>query len=222
MGTDNFSAPASPASSSVTGPASGSVAGPALGYGTGPAPSFVAGSTLDSVTSPASGSVVCPTPDSVTSAAPSDVAGHVVLVVIDSTKGNYFYRKQVMTEDLTSFKLYMKGTIWIRGILFGKTSKAWNYMFGIPDNPQRAELAKDLGHQFIFLAKKMGDGYQQFFDLVKCTWKETGMAKDIMTGIITRLCPHITANKKKGVFCSKILAAIDKYWPGVGFYKRFY
>ena len=72
-------------------------------------------------------------------------------------------------------------------------------------------MAKDIGHQFILLAEKMGDGYQQFSDLVKRTWKETGMAKDIMTGIITRLQPHITANKEKGVFRSKTLAAIDKY-----------
>ena len=48
------------------------------------------------------------------------------------------------------------------------------------------------------------------------------MAKDTMTGIITRLRPHITTNKEKSVFCSKTLAAIDKYWPGMGFYERFY
>ena len=48
------------------------------------------------------------------------------------------------------------------------------------------------------------------------------MAKDTMTGIIMRHWPHITANKEKSVFHNKTLAAIDKYWPGIGFYERFY
>ena len=206
MGTDDFFAPAGPSLGSITGPTPGSVAGPAP----------------DSVTSPAPGSVAGPAPDSVTSPAPGVVAGRVAPVMINPTKGNYFYRKQVTAEDLTSSKLYMKGTIWIGGIPFGETGEAWNYMLGILDDTQKAEVAKDFGHQFILLAEKMGDGYQQFSDLVKRTWKETGMAKDTMTGIITRLRPHITANKEKGVFRSKTLAAIDKYWPGMGFYKRFY
>ena len=68
----------------------------------------------------------------------------------------------------------------------------------------------------------MRNGYQQFSNLVKRTWKETGMAKDTMIGIIMRLYPHITANKEKNVFRSKTLAAVHKYWPGIGFYKRFY
>ena len=68
----------------------------------------------------------------------------------------------------------------------------------------------------------MKDEYKQFFDLVKHIWKETNMAKDTITGIITRLCPHITTNKKKDNFCSKTLAAIEKYWPDIGFYERFH
>ena len=134
MGTDDFSAPTGLAPSSVTGPAP------------------------DSVTSPAPSSVAGPTPDSVTGPGPSVVAGRVAPVVIEPTKGNYFYGKQVMAEDLTSSKLYMKGTIWIGGIPFGETSEAWNYMLGIPDNTRRAKVAKDLGHQFILLVKKMGNG----------------------------------------------------------------
>ena len=39
---------------------------------------------------------------------------------------------------------------------------------------------------------------------------------------MTKFRPHITANKEKNVFCSKTLAAIDKYWPGIGFYKKLY
>ena len=201
MGTDDFSAPAGPAPGSVTGPTPGSIAGPAP----------------DSVTSPAPGSVAGPAPDSITGLAPGVVAGRIAPVVINPTKGNYFYGKQVMAEDLTSSKLYMKGTIWIGGIPFGETGKAWNYMLGIPDDIRRAEVAKNLGHQFIFLAEKMEDKYQQFSDLVKRTWKKTGIAKDTMTDIITRLRSHITANNEKDVFRSKTLAAIDKYWPGIGF-----
>ena len=48
------------------------------------------------------------------------------------------------------------------------------------------------------------------------------MAKDTMTGIMPSLRPHLLANKKKDVFRSKTLAAIDKYWPGMGFYRSFY
>ena len=101
--------------------------------------------------------------------APGVIAGRVASMVIDPTKGNYFYEKQVTAEDLTSSKLYMKKTIWIGGIPFGETGEAWNYMLGIPDDTRRAEVAEDLGHQFILLAEKMGDGYQQFSDLVKRT-----------------------------------------------------
>ena len=118
MGIDDFSASTGPAPGFVTGPASGSVAGPAA----------------DSITSPAPGSVAGPAPDSVTGPALGVVADRVAPVVIDPTKGNYFYGKQVTAEDLTSSKLYMKGTIWIGGIPFSKTDKAWNYMLGIPDN----------------------------------------------------------------------------------------
>ena len=118
MGTGNFSASAGPAFGSVTGPALGSVAGLAP----------------DSVTSPALGSVAGSTSDSVTGPAPGVIAGRVAPVVIDPTKNNYFYGKQVMVEDLTSSKLYMKETIWIGGIRFGETGEAWNYMLGIPDD----------------------------------------------------------------------------------------
>ena len=95
MGTDNFSAPAGPASGSVIGPAPGSVAGPAP----------------DSVTSPAPGFIASPAPDSVTGPAPCIVASCIAPVVINSTKSNYFYGKQITAKDLTSSKLYMKGTI---------------------------------------------------------------------------------------------------------------
>lgn len=46
-------------------------------------------------------------------------------------------------------------------------------MLGIADEKRRAEVAEDLGHQFVLLAEKMGDGYLAFSNLVKSTWKET-------------------------------------------------
>ena len=108
MGTDDWSVTA--------GHALGSITGLALGFVAGPAPDFV--------TNPASGSVTGPALDAVTGPAPGIIAGRIAFVEIDISKGNYFYGKQVTAEDLTSSKLYMKGTIWIRGIPFGETSEA--------------------------------------------------------------------------------------------------
>ena len=130
MGTDDFFAPVSPAPGSITGPAPSSVAGPALEY----------------ITSPTPGSIAGPAPNSVTGPALGVVAGRVAPVVIDPTEDNYFYEKQVTAEDLTSSKLYMKGTIWIGGIPFDETGKAWNYMLGIPDDTQKTKVVEDLGH----------------------------------------------------------------------------
>lgn len=45
---------------------------------------------------------------------------------------------------------------------------------------------------------------------------------DTMTDIISRLRPHVNANKKKGEHRTKTLQAIDKHWGGRGFYERFY
>ena len=140
-----------------------------------------------------SGFVAGPTFDSIPVA--SVIPSHIAYVVIDSTKDNYFYRKQVMTKDLTNFKLYIKNIIQIRGILFGEISKAWNYMLSILDEIQRVDIAKDLSHLFILLAKKMENRYHQFSDLIKHIQKKTGMVKDIITGIITRFCPNVNANK---------------------------
>ena len=42
-------------------------------------------------------------------------------------------------------------------------------MLEIPDETKIAGVAKNLCHQFIFLAEKMEDGYQQFSNLVKRT-----------------------------------------------------
>lgn len=72
-------------------------------------------------------------------------------------------------------------------------------------------MAKNLGYQFIFLAKMMRNRYKQFFNLVKHIWKDVSIAKDTITGIIKRFRSHINVNKEKNVFYNKILVTIDKY-----------
>lgn len=84
------------------------LAGSAPGLVKSLASSFVASLALDSVTGPALGVV----------------ANCVTLIMIESTKSNYFYKKQITIEDLTSFKLYIKKTILIEKILFGETDEA--------------------------------------------------------------------------------------------------
>lgn len=93
--------------------------------------------------------------------APGAVAGRVAPVVMEPNTP-FYYGKAVTAEDFTKTKLYMKGTIWVGGIPFTDTTDAWNYMLGIPDDKRRAEVAEDLGHQFVLLAGKMGDGYLTF------------------------------------------------------------
>ena len=118
--------------------------------------------------------VLYPTPNSIIGLAPGIVASfslsvvvcHVFFVVMDSIKRNYIYGKQVKAADLTSFKVYIKRTIWIRRISFGKIDKTWNYMLDISNKTQKAKVAKNFGHQFIFLVEKMRNRYLQFFDLV--------------------------------------------------------
>ncbi len=145
-----------------------------------------AGPAPDSVVGPAAGSVAGPATGAVTGPALGAVAGRVAPVVMEPNTP-FYYGKAVTAEDFTSSKLYMKETIWIGGIPFTDTTDAWNYMLGIPDNKHRAEVAEDLGHQFVLLAEKMGDSYQTLSNLVKTTWKSTGMARDTMSDLLARL-----------------------------------
>ena len=95
IGINNFSAPTSLTFGSITGPAL---------Y-------FIASPTLNPITSPTLGSIAGLFLDSVINPAPGIDIGRVFLIVIDLINGNYFYGKQVIVEDLTNFKLYMKETI---------------------------------------------------------------------------------------------------------------
>lgn len=101
----------------------------------------------------------------VTASTLADVASCVTPVIINSHT-MFYYRKTVMTEDLTNLKFYIKGIIWIEEIPFSNTIEAENYMFRSSDNKRWAKVIKDLGHQFVFLAKKIEDGYYIFVNLV--------------------------------------------------------
>lgn len=94
----------------------------------------------------------------VTAPAFSAIIGFITLVVINSHI-TFYYRKTVIVEDLTSSKFDMKETIWIGGISFSNTTETWNCMLEIPNNKYQVKRAKDLGHQFMLLAGKIGDGY---------------------------------------------------------------
>lgn len=61
------------------------------------------------VTNPASGSVASFVSNSIL--ASDIIANRIAFVLIDPTKDNYFYKKEIKVKDLTSFKLYMKETI---------------------------------------------------------------------------------------------------------------
>lgn len=153
MGTNDSFVSASLAPGSIAGPALGSVAGSAPGSVGGPALGSVNDSALGSVAGLASGSITGPTPGSVndstpgfiTIPAPGTIAGRVSSVVI-APKTTYFYGKQVITEDYTSLKLYMKRMIWIERIQFSEIIDVWNYMLGILDEIDRTKVVKDLNH----------------------------------------------------------------------------
>lgn len=60
---------------------------------------------------PTFNSITGPAPGIVTSFSLKIVLRRVFFVIIDPTKSNYFYGKQVKAVDLTSFKVYIKRTI---------------------------------------------------------------------------------------------------------------
>lgn len=87
------------------------------------APSSIANPTSDSIAGPALGSVNNSASSSGIILALGAITGHVALVIIDP-KTTFFYGKQVTIKDYISSKLYIKRTIWIRGIPFDETIDA--------------------------------------------------------------------------------------------------
>lgn len=91
---------------------------------------------LEPALGPASGPTLRPTLKSalgkIIAFTPSAVAACIALVVMDSNKP-FYYGKAVMVRDFTSFKIYIKEIIWIRGIPFNDITEAWNYILNILD-----------------------------------------------------------------------------------------
>lgn len=71
-------------------------------------------------------------------------------------------------------------------------------------------MAKDFGHQFVHLMEKIENDYQTLSNLVKSTWKTTGMAKNTMFNLFTKFQSHIITNKRKSEYCTSTLKVINK------------
>ncbi len=52
--------------------------------------------------------------------------------------------------------MYIKATIWIGGVPFPSLDKAWEYMLEISNDDQQREIAKDITHQQVLSAERMG------------------------------------------------------------------
>lgn len=122
--TNNFFVSASSISSFVACLVPGFVANVAL--------NSITSLILDSVTSYAPTFVNDSTFRSVTISAPCALAGRITFIIMN-LKTTFFYNKQVTVEDYTSSKLYIKRIIWVKRILFNKTTNSKNYILGILD-----------------------------------------------------------------------------------------
>lgn len=70
-------------------------------------------------------------------------------------------------------------------------------MLKIPDDKQQQKTAKNIAHQQVLSAKKMGYKHKNMSRLLKRDWKSIGMATETITDLVHRLQPIITALKKK-------------------------
>ncbi len=52
--------------------------------------------------------------------------------------------------------MYIKATIWIGGVPFPGLNKAWEYMLEISNDDQQREIAKNIAHQQVLSAERMG------------------------------------------------------------------
>ncbi len=132
----------------------------------------------------------------------------------------FFIVKPVITLDNRTAQMYIKATIWIGGVLFSSLDEAWDYMLRIPNDDQRREIAKDIAHQQVLSAERMGYKQKDMARLLQWDWQSVGMAKETMTDLVCRLQPVVTALKKNYGNRSSTLAAIKHYW-GQALYDRF-
>ncbi len=123
----------------------------------------------------------------------------------------FFIGKPVTVLNNTTARMYIKATIWIGGVPFPSLDEAWEYMLAIPDDDQRCETAKDIAHQQVLSAERMGYKHKDMARLLQRDWQSVGMAKETMTDLVRRLQPVVTALKKNPGNRSSTLAAIKQY-----------
>ncbi len=91
--------------------------------------------------------------------------------------------------------------------MFPSLDKAWEYMLGIPNSLQQLEIAKDIAHQQILVAEKIGCEYKNMARLLKRDLKSVGKAKNTMINLVGCLQTVVTALKKSiGKRASTLLA----------------
>ncbi len=124
----------------------------------------------------------------------------------------FFIRKPVTTLDNRTAQMYIKATIWIGDVLFPSLDEAWEHMLGSPDDDQLREIAKNIAHQQVLSAERMGYEHKDMARLLQRDWQSVGMAKKTMTDLIRRLQPVVTTLKKNPGNRSSTLTAIKQYW----------
>ncbi len=60
-------------------------------------------------------------------------------------------------------------------------------MLEIPDDDQRREIVKDIAHQQVLSAEKIGYKHKDIARLLQWDWQSVGMVKETMTDLVRRL-----------------------------------
>ncbi len=68
----------------------------------------------------------------------------------------FFIGKPVRAFDNITARIYIKATIWIGSVPFSRLDEAWEYILGISDDNQQREIAKNIAHQQVLSAERMG------------------------------------------------------------------
>ena len=63
-------------------------------------------------------------------------------------------------------------------------------MLTIPNKLQSLEVAEDVAHQQVLLAKKIRSKHKNITMLLKQNWKSVGIAKENITNLIRQLQPQ--------------------------------
>lgn len=84
-------------------------------------------------------------------------------------------------------------------------------MLGIPNHNHQLEVVKDITHQQVLFAEKVGSKNKTMVKLLKRDWKKVGMAKETMMNLISCNQPVMIALKKNPDNRAKTLSDIKKY-----------